>query len=135
MKAAEALEFASVVIRGERLQIVGVRAVGVGYPPHGVVRTAPGLGQPDRIETDIPAPGTAWVEPRVAQELALAMGDKIEVGSAAFSVTRILTDEPGRSANFFALSPRVLIPLTDVPRTKVVQPGSRVSYRYAFAGP
>jgi putative ABC transport system permease protein len=134
MKVAEALEFASVVIRGERLQIVGVRAIGAGYPPRGVVRTAPGLGQADRIETGIPAPGTAWVEPRVAQELALSMGDKIEVGSAAFTVARILTDEPGRSANFFALSPRVLIPLTDVPRTKVVQPGSRVSYRYAFAG-
>lgn len=134
LTTGEALEFASVIVRGERLQFVGVRAVGAGYPPRGLVRTAPGLYQPDSVTKEAPAPGTAWVEARVMQELALAMGDRIEVGSATFTVTRILTDEPGRAANFFALSPRVLIPLADVPRTNVVQPGSRVTYRYAIAG-
>lgn len=135
LTAAEALEFASVIVRGERLQFVGVRAIGAGYPPRGAVRTAPGLYQPDTITKEAPAPGSAWVEARVMQELALAMGGRIEIGSAAFTVTRIVTDEPGRAANFFALSPRVLINLADVPRTQIIQPGSRVTYRYAVAGP
>lgn len=135
LKSVETLEFASVIVRDERVQLVGVRAVSAGYPARGAVRTAPALYQPDRAMSDVPAPGTAWVEPRVLQELGLAIGDAIEIGAARFTVTRVVTDEPGRATNFFALSPRVLIHLADVARTQVIQPGSRVTYRYLFAGP
>jgi putative ABC transport system permease protein len=81
-----------------------------------------------------PSPGSAWAEARALQALAIGIGQTIEIGSASFTVTRVLTDEPGRIGNFFALGPRVLINLADVPATRVVQPGSRVTYRYAFAG-
>lgn len=135
LQTAETLEFASVVLRDERLQLVGVRAVGDAYPLRGAVRTAPALYQPDAAATAGPAPGTAWVEPRVMQELGLQMGASIQIGAAGFAVTRVLTDEPGRATNFFALSPRVLMNLADVARTRVIQPGSRVTYRYLFAGP
>lgn len=131
---AQAVEFASGIVRGERVQLVGVRAVGPGYPPRGTVRTAPDLYQPDAPMRDPPAAGTAWAEARVLQELNLRVGQQIAIGDAAFTIARVLTDEPGRALNFFALAPRVIIPLADVPRTHVIQPGSRVTYRYAFTG-
>jgi putative ABC transport system permease protein len=134
LRHAETLEFASVVVHGEKLQLSSVMAAGPGYPLRGAIRTAPALYAPDAKTADLPAPGTAWVEPRVLQTLGLDIGGRIEIGSAAFTVTRVLTYEPGRAGNFFAFAPRVLIRRDDVARTAVIQPGSRVNYRYLFAG-
>lgn len=135
LKSAEAVEFPSVVIRGERLQLASVRAVGPGYPPRGTVRTATALYQPGAPTAGEPAPGTAWAESRVLQALGIEVGQSLELGNAALAVTRVLTDEPGRVGNFFSLGPRLLINAADLERTGVIQPGSRVRYRYAFAGP
>ncbi|MCR4332176.1 MAG: FtsX-like permease family protein, partial [Sulfuricaulis sp.] len=134
LRYAETIEFASVVVNAEKLQLSSVMAAGPGYPPRGALRTAPALYAPDTKTGDIPAPGSAWVEPRVLQALGLTIGGRIEIGSAAFSVTRVLTYEPGRAGSFFTFAPRALIPLADVAATGVVQPGSRVNYSYLFAG-
>jgi putative ABC transport system permease protein len=134
LRQAETLEFASVVMHAEKLQLASVMAVAPGYPPRGVLRTAPALYAPDIKTSNIPAPGTAWVEPRVLQALGLTVGGRIEIGSAVFIVSRVLTYEPGRAGSFFTFAPRVLIPLADVAATGVVQPGSRVNYRYLLAG-
>jgi len=134
LRHAETLEFASVVVHGDKLQLASVMAAGPGYPLRGAIRTAPALYAPDRKTADLPAPGSVWVEPRVLQALGLDVGGRITIGSAAFTVTRVLTYEPGRAGSFFAFAPRVLIRRDDVARTAVIQPGSRVNYRYLFAG-
>jgi putative ABC transport system permease protein len=134
LREAEALEFASVAVHTDKLQLSSVMAVSAGYPLRGALRTATALYAPDVKTSGIPAPGTAWVEPRVLQALGLTIGGRIRIGSAAFVVTRVLTYTPGRAGSFFSFAPRVLIPLADVAATGVVQPGSRVNYRYFFAG-
>lgn len=134
VRPAEIVDFDSVVVRDERLQLSSVRAVGGGYPPRGRLRTATALYQPGSITTDIPAPGTAWAEARLFQALAIAPGQRIEIGNASFTLARVLIAEPGLAGRFFSFGPRVLINLADVPGTGVVQPGSRVTYHYAFAG-
>ena len=134
LRTTGSLDFASVVVRGDRLQLASVRAVNDDYPLRGVLRTALALYQPGALTTQRPKPGEAWAEARVLQALAIESGRTVEIGSASFTVTRVLTDEPGRLGNFFTLGPRVLINLADVPATRVVQPGSRVTYSYAFAG-
>ena len=128
------LEFASVVVHGEKIQLTSVKAAGPGYPLRGALRTAPALYAPDEKIAEPPAPGTAWVEPRVMQALGIGIGARIEIGSAGFRVTRVLTYEPGRAGSFFAFAPRVLMHADDVPRTGVIQPGSRVNYGYLFSG-
>lgn len=135
LSTAATADFSSVVVRGERLQLTAVRAVGAGFPVRGALRTAPALYQPDAAVSDIPAPGTAWVEARLMHALALEIGERVEIGSAAFKVARVLTYEPGRSGNFFAFAPRALIHASDVPRTGVIQPGSRITYGLGIAGP
>jgi putative ABC transport system permease protein len=134
LKTAATVDFTSVVVRAERLQLTAVRAVESGFPVRGAVRSAPALYQPDVAVANVPAPGTAWVEARLLHALALEIGDRIEIGAARFSVTRVLTYEPGRSGNFFAFAPRVLINAADVPATRVIQPGSRVTYDLGLAG-
>lgn len=134
LKTAATVDFSSVVLRADRLQLAAVRAVAPGFPVRGGVRTAPALYQPDAVTADIPAPGTAWVEARLMHALGIAIGDNIEIGAATLNVTRILTYEPGRSGNFFAFAPRALIHADDVARTQVIQPGSRVTYALGIAG-
>ena len=134
LRHTETLDFASVVVHGEKLQLTSIKAAGPGYPLRGVLRTAPALYAPETATDAIPAPGTAWAEPRVLQALGLTIGGRIEIGNASFIVTRVLTYEPGRGGSFFTLAPRVLIHRDDVERTGVVQPGSRVTYSYLLAG-
>lgn len=134
LRQATTLEFASVVVHGDKLQLTSVKAAGPGYPLRGTLRTAPDLYAPDVKIAEPPAPGTAWVEPRVMQALGIDVGARLEIGNAAFRVTRVLTYEPGRAGSFFAFAPRVLIHADDVPRTGVIQPGSRVNYGYLFSG-
>ncbi|MCR4347567.1 MAG: hypothetical protein NUV55_10275 [Sulfuricaulis sp.] len=134
LRETETLDFASVVVHGEKLQLASLKAAGAGYPLRGVLRTALALHALETATSEIPTPGTAWVEPRIMQSLGLTVGASIEIGSAAFTVTRVLTYEPGRGGSFFTLAPRVLIHGDDVGRTGVIQPGSRVTYSYLFAG-
>jgi putative ABC transport system permease protein len=44
-------------------------------------------------------------------------------------VSAILTLEPDRGINFFALAPRLMMHLDDIPGSGLVQAGSRVTYR------
>lgn len=135
LRVAEIVDFDSVVVRGERLQLSSVRAVQPGYPLRGSVRTATALYRPGTPTAETPAPGTAWAEARLLQVLAIDVGQTIEIGNARLKVTRVLTSEPGFAGRLFSFGPRVLISLADVPHTGVIQPGSRVTYRYGFAGP
>jgi len=134
LRLAETLEFASVVVQGDKLQLCNIKAVAHGYPARGRVRTATTAFGVDAPADDVPAPGSAWVEARLLSALELGVGDSIEIGAAKFTVTRVLTFDPGRGGSFIGLAPRVLIHRADVARTNVLQPGSRVSYRYLFAG-
>ena len=63
LRHAETLDFASVVVRGKKLQLASIKATGVGYPLRGVLRTAPALYAPETKTDEIPMPGTAWAEP------------------------------------------------------------------------
>jgi len=46
----------------------------------------------------------------------------------------VLSDEPDRGGSFFDFGPRLLMRMDDVPRTDIVKPGSRISYRLLLAG-
>lgn len=131
---AETMEFASVVVSGDEMQLSSVRAVDEQFPLRGSLRTAPAPYVADEPAVSIPAPGEAWAAPRLLTELGLRTGDRIEVGSHSLVITRVLTFEPGQVGDVFGLSPRLLMNLADVPATGIVQPGSRLSYQYLFAG-
>jgi putative ABC transport system permease protein len=133
LRHTRTLGFASVVVQGERVQLAGVIAVDAGFPLRGEMRVAPALYADDAPADDLPAPGTAWVEARVLQALDIDIGARIDIGDARFTVTRVLTYEPGRSGGGFVFAPRVMIAYADVARTGVVQPGSRVTYSDWFA--
>ena len=134
LQAIETLEFASVVVGGEALLLSSVNAVQDGFPLRGRLRTSPAPYAADAETKALPRRGEAWVAPRLLTSLGLQVGDSVEVGAYKLHITQVITFEPGQVGNPFGLSPRLLMRLADVPATGVVQPGSRLKYRYLFAG-
>ena len=130
---ARVVEFTSVVGGESGIQLSSIKAADPAYPLRGQLRSA---AAPYAEETPGggPAPGEAWVEPRLLAALGLAIGDSIDVGMKTLRMSRVLTYEPDRANNFYSLTPRVLMNLADLDATGVIQPGSRVSYRDLWRG-
>ena len=134
LRTSETLGFLSMVFSEERAQFTSVKAVDQHYPLRGkliagdepFVRGAP-------VDTG-PAPGEIWIESRLFPSLDVAPGDLLDVGVSSIPVTRVLIKEPDRGGGFSNAGPRVLMNMADVAATEVVQPGSRLTYRYLFAG-
>jgi len=80
LQLAETLEFASVVLHGEQLQLASIKAVDGDFPLRGSMRTADAVYAGDVATRGVPQPGEAWAAPRLMQALDLAAGDLVEVG-------------------------------------------------------
>jgi len=132
---ADTLSFPSMVFTDAgRNQLVSVKAVGEGYPLRGALVAADvpfGAGQRTR---ELPAIGEVWLDSRLFPALGVAPGDEVEVGVGRFRIGRVLVSEPDRGGSMFDLGPRLLMRVEDVPRTEVVQPGSRIAYRLLLRG-
>ncbi len=113
--------------------LTDVKAVGAGYPLRGAIT----LTDPARAEgvptQRIPARGEAWPDVRLAQRLGLKVGDPLVVGEAALGVGAILQEEPEVAGMMFALGPKLLLNIDDVPATKLLQPGNRATWRLLVA--
>jgi putative ABC transport system permease protein len=119
---------------GGASKLVSLKAVESGYPLRGTVqlRRADGAGQQPTRE--IPKPGQAWVDPGLLDSLGIAVGDVLLLGDSALTVSAVIAIEPDRGGGFMSFSPRVMINQADVPATGLVQPASRLNYRFAVAG-
>ncbi|WP_153111558.1 ABC transporter permease [Propionivibrio limicola] len=117
-----------------RAQLAEIKAVSEGYPLRGNLRIAPQLYAPDAVTKAIPLPGAVWIDERLAAALEARVGDVLSVGRSNLRVSAVLTLEPDRGVNFFSVAPRLLMNLTDIEATALIQPGSRVSYRLLVAG-
>ena len=134
LRLAESATFASMVSLGEASILAEVKAVSEGYPLRGSLRTAPILNAPDADTRDVPRPGAAWGDERLAGTLKLSPGTNLVLGRITVRSGPVLTLEPDRGMNVFALAPRLLINLADLPATGLILPGSRVGYRLHLAG-
>jgi putative ABC transport system permease protein len=134
LRVADSLNFPSMVAVGDLVQLTDIKAVSTDYPLRGALRVAPGLNQADAEIARVPAPGEAWPDERLATALNLQPEAAVVLGAANLRVGPMLTVEPDRGMNVFAMAPRLMINLDDVPSTGLIQVGSRVTYRLHVAG-
>jgi len=134
-QVATTLQFRSVVLANERLQLVEVKAVSEGYPLRGVLRISDTAFGVDEATTATPAPGDVWVEARLLQQLDLEVGDRIGLGAATFRIRKLLRYEPDRAGDLFSVAPRVLMNKSDLDATELIGTGALVNYRVLIAGP
>ncbi|KAB8043537.1 ABC transporter permease [Janthinobacterium aquaticum] len=140
---ADTVTFPSMAQAGEGeqslSQLASIKAVSPGYPLRGklkittnITEASDAVGKP----TDqVPAPGTLWVDAAILSTLNAKLGDTLKLGDKAFTVTQLIASEPDRGASFLNFAPRVMLPLSDLPATALVQDGSRVSYRLLLSAP
>lgn len=120
------LSFMTMTFAGDRPQLADVKATDLAYPLYGELETLP-----PHVKLE---PGTALVAPRLLALLGVKVGDSVEVGDTSLKIIGEVIQEPDSGFNPFQTAPRILINLSDVEKTGAIQPGSRLSYRYMFAG-
>lgn len=120
--------------QGGASKLVALKSVAPGYPLRGTLKVADAPGAAEQATRDIPAPGEVWVDAPLLDALGLAMGDQLLLGDAQLRIARIIVIEPDRGAGFMSFAPRVMLNAADVPATGLVQPASRITYRFAVAG-
>ncbi len=120
--------------QGGATKLVALKAVAAGYPLRGKLQTSTQAGDTGQPIQDIPPPGEVWVDGPLLESLGLKLGEKLLLGDSALRIGRIIVLEPDRGAGFMSFAPRVMINQADVAATGLVQPASRVRYRFAVAG-
>lgn len=127
---AQTVSFPTMALAGAQSQLVALKAVSNSYPLRGHLTLAPALDTTNQA----PPAGEVWLDQAAADALGLQLGNSLQLGEANFKLTRIVVLEPDRGAAFMNFAPRAMIALDDLPATKLVQFGSRVTYRLLVAG-
>ncbi|MBK1615287.1 ABC transporter permease [Rubrivivax gelatinosus] len=120
---------------GGASRLVAVKAVSDGYPLRGALQLKALQGEGRETLAAGPKPGTVWVDAAVLDSLQLAPGQPLQLGDATLTVARVILLEPDRGAGFTSFSPRVMLHESDLAATGLVQPASRLNYRFAVAAP
>ncbi|WP_336368587.1 ABC transporter permease [Marinobacter sp. C2H3] len=134
LRTGQLIEFSTMVVGGDRYQLVSVKAAGDSYPLKGTLEIQRQPDGPRETVSRGPEPGGVWVNPRLLRLLELNVGDALEVGNRKLTITALLVREPDGGFSMAALAPKVLMHRDDVASTGVIQEGSRVAYKYLFAG-
>ncbi|MGE8375715.1 MAG: ABC transporter permease, partial [Diaphorobacter nitroreducens] len=121
-------------LQGGASRLVALKSVEPGYPLRGRLQGADAPQRPGIPTQSIPAQGEVWVDAPLLESLALQLGDFLLLGDTQLRITRIITLEPDRGAGFMNFAPRVMLNAMDLPATGLVQPASRITYRFAVAG-
>lgn len=120
--------------QGGGSRLVALKAVASGYPLRGRLQVADRPDAPGTPTREIPARGEAWVDAPLLEALELKVGDPLLLGDAQLRISRIITVEPDRGSGFLTFAPRVMINQADLAATRLIQPASRVGWRFAVAG-
>jgi putative ABC transport system permease protein len=133
---AETVTFPSMALTGQgdatRSQLASVKAVSADYPLRGSMRLDGAGGE--AVTRATPTPGTVWVDRAVLLALGIDVGDSLRLGELSFRVAASISVEPDRGASFINFAPRVMLSVSDLDATNLIQNGSRVTYRLLVAG-
>ncbi len=135
LRSTEELSFATALFKGGQSQLAAVNAVADGYPLRGTLRIADVPFGVARSTDSIPHPGEVWLDARIVAQLGLKTGDALRVGAATLRFTEVLDYRPDQGTGFVNLAPALLMNVRDIPATRLIEPGSRVTYAGLFAGP
>lgn len=112
-----------------RAQLVELQSFDGNYPLYGSVELDP----PSAPDAALALRDGAWgaaIDPLIAARLGLAIGDRVEIGELGVTVRALIARQPDRSLRADWSGPPVLIAADALAATGLVQPGSRLSYRY-----
>ena len=104
---------------GSDQSLIELKAVDGKWPLEGSLTTEP---------ADVFDPNTVVVDPVLLSRLNLGIGDTVKVGSAELKISGTIVDEPDRVSEGLAFGPKVIMSVTALEQTKLVQPGSLINW-------
>ncbi|HEV3182961.1 MAG TPA: FtsX-like permease family protein [Steroidobacteraceae bacterium] len=134
VRAARSTNLLSVVFNGDASQLTNIAAVTAGYPLRGRVLVADEPFARGAPAGGVPAPGEVWPDSKLLAAVGGQVGSRLAIGEAEFRVGHVLISRPDQGGTFAELAPTLLMNAADLPATRLIQPGSRVSYSGLFAG-
>jgi len=134
LQLARKIETESMVFADDKMLLSELSAVSNTYPLRGELLVKNRLDQVEPIAVNAPPEGRVWVERSVLGRLDVEIGDEIEIGEASFIIAGIVTDIPDKSYQMLIAGPSIFLNIIDMPKTQLIQPGSRMWYMYLFAG-
>jgi putative ABC transport system permease protein len=116
--------------------LVAVKAVSPEYPLRGSLSIvdAAAANAPPRAVAGGPQRGTAWVDAQLLGALGIHVGDTLRLGNARLRIAAVLASEPDRATQVMGFAPRLLMSMADLDATGLVQPASRIAFRWMVAG-
>lgn len=135
LEHAHVMHFPTMAFAGDELQLVAVKAADQAYPLLGELELKQSSSA-DAIRKvrQGPPPGEVWVAPRLLSLLKLSVGDTLSIGEAQLQISALVVREPDAGFSVFSFGPRVLMSVADIPRSAVIQPGSRVQHNLLVTG-
>jgi putative ABC transport system permease protein len=124
-KVATSITMTSTAVTETRSIPVQLKAVDQSYPLYGALTLTSGR------RTGAPPAGVAWIDPALAGRVPV--GSSFRLGTRSFRVGGVIAAEPDRLGEGFSLGPVVMVGLTDLPATGLMQPGSLFEIRYRIA--
>ena len=140
LKTDRHIYFNSMAFAGDEMNIAVIKAVTNNYPLKGELFISK-ASEAEKVKVNGPQQGEVWISKRLffalglsEQKLANNEYIPIEIGEGVFNVSAMIVEEPDAPFEVFNSGTRVIMNRDDVPKTNVIQPGSRISYRDLFAG-
>ncbi len=104
-------------------RLVYVRALGGSFPFYGKMETTPAAAAQTFRNG-----GEAVPEESLLLQFRAKAGDPVKIGEATFTIAGALNKVPGEASPGASFAPRVYIPLQDLAKTNLLQPGSLARY-------
>ncbi len=124
----------SMVFNQNNLALSDLRAVNTEYPLKGTIKITDTPFATGYETQNRPQPGEVWIDSRLLQLLKVDIGDQVDVGDIKLTVANILSEIPDAGFSVFNTDPMLLMSSDDIAATNITGPGSRVNYKYYFAG-
>ncbi|MCP5154202.1 MAG: ABC transporter permease [Ectothiorhodospiraceae bacterium] len=116
-----------------RVQLAELQSYDAHYPLYGEVELNPPGAIAEVLAPRETADGIRHgvaLDPVLATRLGVGVGDVVEVGMVDAEVRALIARQPDRSLRADWRGPPVLVSADVLPATELIQPGSRVAYRY-----
>ncbi len=133
VKTARTAVFPTMVYAGDGMVLASLKAVSAQYPLRGTLEVCKENAECHSVNHG-PEKNNAWVDESVLDQLKLKVGDVIDVGEKKFVIEYRLEKENDAGSSYYGMGVRVMISDAALETTQLVLPGSRVEYRYLFAG-
>lgn len=131
LQTSTSLSFRGMVFSETDSQIFYIKAVDQNYPLKGEIELNE---EQTASQNQQPAGNTIFAPKPLLLNLNVAINDRVYIGDAEFTISHQLIREPDNFRGNFGFAPTLLMNRADVPKTGVVQTGSRIQTTLYLAG-